>query len=202
MFLASFVSALCLYRAVIALGPVATSAVPPQLAHQDRRYFVLAAHPLVTDGPRIDEHILLERQAVTTCGYVSGNGGMQIHRHLLWSTRSGCAANTLTISASPLTCPSGYSCTSTIQDLVQWACCNQIECQGNYRTCVNEGDNFCDGLDPASCSSIYISILSWWAPLVHQVLPYAYRFLAHPMHLHVLPSQDLQVWVPYLHIIR
>ncbi len=102
MFLASFVSALCLYRAVIALGPVATSAISPQPAHQGRRYSVLAAHPLVTDGPRIDEHILLERQAVATCGYVSGNGGMQIHCHLLWSTRSGFAANTQLLSQHPL----------------------------------------------------------------------------------------------------
>jgi hypothetical protein len=44
---------------------------------------------------------------------------------------------------------------------VGWACCNQIQCVGNYRTCADYGAPLCGvGLDADSCSSIYISILS------------------------------------------
>jgi len=48
-----------------------------------------------------------------------------------------------------------------MQDMFGWACCNQIECVGNYRTCADFGAGLCDGdLGGAECSSIYISILS------------------------------------------
>jgi hypothetical protein len=63
--------------------------------------------------------------------------------------------------AYPLTCPAGYDCISTVQDMVAWACCNQIQCVGNYRTCADMGAGLCEaGLDAAACSGIYISILS------------------------------------------
>jgi hypothetical protein len=92
-------------------------------------------NPLITQ-PALLSHALLAR-GIATCGYISGNG------------------------AYPLTCPAGYSCTSTIQDLVGWACCNQIQCVGNYVTCANYGAGICGGnLDVAACSSIYTSILS------------------------------------------
>jgi hypothetical protein len=63
--------------------------------------------------------------------------------------------------AYPLTCPAGYDCISTVQDRVAWACCNQIQCVGNYRTCAGFGAGLCEGnLGGAECSSIFISILS------------------------------------------
>jgi hypothetical protein len=63
--------------------------------------------------------------------------------------------------AYPLTCPSGYDCISTMQDRVAWACCNQIQCVGNYRTCAGLGAGLCDGdLGGSECSAIYTSILS------------------------------------------
>src|SRR3954471_11415762 len=63
--------------------------------------------------------------------------------------------------AYPLTCPSGYNCISTMQALDGWACCNQIQCVGNYQKCVNMGAGLCSNiLDDADCSSIYTSILS------------------------------------------
>lgn len=81
--------------------------------------------------------VLLPR-AIATCGYISGN------------------------PASPLTCPAGYNCISTVQDVVGWACCDAIQCLGNYRTCADFGAGLCGGfaLDGAQCSSIYTSILS------------------------------------------
>jgi hypothetical protein len=45
--------------------------------------------------------------------------------------------------------------------MVGWACCNQIQCVGNYRTCAAMGAGLCEGdLDGAVCSGIYTSILS------------------------------------------
>jgi len=45
--------------------------------------------------------------------------------------------------------------------MVAWACCNQIQCVGNYQTCAGFGAGLCEGdLDGAECSSIYTSILS------------------------------------------
>jgi hypothetical protein len=93
--------------------------------------------PLITQPAKIP-HALFARD-IATCGYISGN------------------------SAYPLTCPGGYSCTSTVQDLVGWACCNQIQCVGNYRKCADYGAGVCSDefdLDASACSSIYTSILS------------------------------------------
>lgn len=61
---------------------------------------------------------------------------------------------------SPLTCPTSFSCVSNEQNQLGWACCNQLQCAGNYRTCVNYGAQLCAGLNP-DCSSIYTTILSW-----------------------------------------
>lgn len=36
---------------------------------------LLALQPLITHAPAIGENILFGRQAIATCGYVSGNGG-------------------------------------------------------------------------------------------------------------------------------
>jgi hypothetical protein len=48
-----------------------------------------------------------------------------------------------------------------MQDLGAWACCNQIQCVGNYRTCADMGAGLCEaGLDGSACSGIYTSILS------------------------------------------
>lgn len=101
------------------------------------RYLVHAREPMITQAPQLEDHPLFARGDVSTCGFVSGDAN------------------------SPLTCPTSYSCTSTVQDLIGWACCNQIQCAGNYRTCVNYGAQLCNGLDNADCSSIYTSILSW-----------------------------------------
>ncbi|KAL2045623.1 hypothetical protein N7G274_002051 [Stereocaulon virgatum] len=126
--------------------PITTFASPPlgqvtatatEVLDQLQPNPLLALEPLITLSPAIGENILFGRQALATCGYVSGNG------------------------ASPLTCPSGYSCTSTIQLMPQWACCNQIECLGNYRMCADYGAELCSfALDAAQCSNIYTSILS------------------------------------------
>jgi len=92
-------------------------------------------NPLITPAATLDRALLA--RGIATCGYISGNG------------------------AYPLTCPAGFSCTSTIQDLDGWACCNQIQCVGNYATCADYGAPLCaDGLDASACSDIYTSILS------------------------------------------
>jgi hypothetical protein len=64
--------------------------------------------------------------------------------------------------AYPQTSPTGYDCISTVQDIVAWACCNQIQCVGNYRTCADFGAGLCEDnlLGGSECSSIYTSILS------------------------------------------
>ncbi|CAF9928212.1 MAG: hypothetical protein ALECFALPRED_003980 [Alectoria fallacina] len=61
----------------------------------------------------------------------------------------------------------GYSCTSTVGDFVGWACCDQIQCQGNYRTCADYGADICGGLAAPECTSIYVSILSWFVARPH-----------------------------------
>ena len=64
--------------------------------------------------------------------------------------------------ASPLTCPTGYSCGPTYLDInVGWACCDQIQCVGNYNVCEDYGQDLCGNLGGDSCSSAYTSILSW-----------------------------------------
>lgn len=101
------------------------------------RYLAHARDPVITQAPRLDDHSLFARGDVATCGFVSGD------------------------AKSPLTCPTSYSCTSTVQDLIGWACCDQIQCAGNYYTCVDYGAQLCDDdLGDAACSSIYTSILS------------------------------------------
>ncbi|CAD6590980.1 MAG: hypothetical protein ASARMPRED_005134 [Alectoria sarmentosa] len=100
-----------------------------------KNHLTHAAIPLITEPARINADLLLKRSPAT-CGYISGN------------------------AASALTCPQGYSCTSTVGDFIGWACCNQIQCQGNYRTCADYGADICVGLAAAECTSIYVSILS------------------------------------------
>lgn len=101
------------------------------------RYLVHAREPLITQAPRVDVNSLFARGDVSTCGFVSGD------------------------VKSPLTCPTSYSCTSTVQDMIGWACCDQIQCAGNYRICADYGAQLCaGGLDASDCSSIYTSILS------------------------------------------
>ncbi|MCJ1359495.1 MAG: hypothetical protein MMC33_009497 [Icmadophila ericetorum] len=98
---------------------------------------VLPAYGAIITAPPVLDEKLLQKRGLATCGFVSGNPTL------------------------PLTCPDGFSCTSTVQDVEGWACCDQLQCVGNYRTCANYGAGLCDdGLDPDSCSSIYTSILS------------------------------------------
>ena len=66
-------------------------------------------------------------------------------------------------SASPLTCPPSYMCTSTtVEYYPGWGCCDQIQCQGNYNACQDYGGNICQNGDETFCSILYSSILKWW----------------------------------------
>jgi len=64
MFFTFIFSALCMSSTVVALIPTASFKTSPHLTHLR----VLAAQPLITDGPLVDEHILLGRQVLETCG--------------------------------------------------------------------------------------------------------------------------------------
>lgn len=125
-------------------------------------YLMHAREPLITQAPGIDDHPLFARGDVSTCGFVSGDASMSPSPHTLsLSVQFRTDMHDPRSLESPLTCPTSYSCTSTIQLMLGWACCDQIQCAGNYYTCVDYGAQLCDGLDAAGCSSIYISILSW-----------------------------------------
>lgn len=108
---------------------------------------------MITPAPVVRKQNLLERATPETCGYVSGNPGRILYQSPLLGAK--------TAAASPLTCPQSYSCTSTMLFAAAWACCNQIQCLGAYRTCANYGDDICMGLEDAVCSGIYTSYLSW-----------------------------------------
>lgn len=124
------------------------------------RYLVHAREPLITKAPRVDVNSLFARGDVSTCGFVSGDVSMS-PRYSFYLGFPTDMHGPLFLE-SPLTCPTSYSCTSTIQDMIGWACCNQIQCAGNYRICVDYGAQLCaGGLDASDCSSIYTSILSW-----------------------------------------
>lgn len=77
MFLALFVSALCLSRSVTARHLVAATSLPSKLLLQDQLNPIIAAaaRSIITNGPQIDDRLILARQAIKTCGYISGNGG-------------------------------------------------------------------------------------------------------------------------------
>lgn len=81
-------------------------------------------NPLITRAATVDGNLFA--RGIATCGYISGNG------------------------ASPLTCPAGYTCTSTVQHVVGWACCNQIQCVGN---CKSEFRGITEPVDVLSCSA-------------------------------------------------
>jgi hypothetical protein len=117
--------------------------------------------PLITQRATLD-HALFAR-SIATCGYVSGNAGSPSSPPCTSPHPKPTAPNLTNIHppAYPLTCPAGYDCISTVQDMVAWACCNQIQCVGNYRTCADMGAGLCEAdLDAAACSGIYVSILS------------------------------------------
>lgn len=102
------------------------------------------APPQVTPGPEIDSKGIFARANIATCGYVSGNAGEKSkNSHVLLT-----CPPYLTRSASPLTCPDSYMCSSTARG---WACCDQIQCQGNYKTCEDYG----------GAKKIWTSMLSW-----------------------------------------
>jgi hypothetical protein len=43
----------------------------------------------------------------------------------------------------PLTCPDGYNCISTVSLQAAWACCNEIQCLGNWGLCNEYGESGC-----------------------------------------------------------
>ena len=124
-------------------------------------YVMHAREPLITQAPRIDDHPIFARGDVSTCGFISGDASMSPSSPSFSPSNFVTNMNDSRSTESPLTCPTSYSCTSTVQDLVGWACCDQIQCAGNYRICVDYGAQLCGGLDAADCSSAYTSILSW-----------------------------------------
>ena len=100
----------------------------------------------------------------------------------------------LVVPASPLTCQSGYSCTSIY---IGWACCDEIQCAGDYRACADYGDNMCPGLDASECSNIYTSILSWSVRERNALIggfadPYSTVLLQIPP---AFPTPDLGPWM-------
>ncbi|KAJ6262340.1 hypothetical protein Dda_3147 [Drechslerella dactyloides] len=64
--------------------------------------------------------------------------------------------------ASPLYCPTGYTCTYVGNGLA-FGCCNQRGCVNAPRTCINGGETPSDcsswpGLSPEQCTSIFLSV--------------------------------------------
>ncbi|KAI2483903.1 hypothetical protein Ptr902_02843 [Pyrenophora tritici-repentis] len=87
---------------------------------------------VITPAPIV--HGDLFKRAIATCGFIRGN------------------------SASAVTCPQDYNCITTKS---AFACCNNVECKGNWGFCRPYGESGCNGFDlPESvCASIYGSIL-------------------------------------------
>lgn len=89
---------------------------------------------------------------------------MPVRDNDLYSPKAeGSISDTDLDAALPLTCPSGSSCTAGgfMNTGYSWACCDEIQCYGNYEQCVNYGDSLCVGLDDRYCSLIFTSILYW-----------------------------------------
>ncbi|KAH9875046.1 hypothetical protein J1614_004534 [Plenodomus biglobosus] len=84
---------------------------------------VITPPPIVHNG--------LEKRAIATCGYISGN------------------------SASPLTCPNGYNCATATHTDPVFGCCNNIECLDDWGWCRDFGQGGCQGydLDDTVCTS-------------------------------------------------
>ena len=123
-------------------------------------HFADARGPLITQAPRLDDRLLVARGDVSTCAFVSGDVRKSPMSHF-FQLQLRTDTHDLFHLDSPLTCPTSFSCTSTVQDLVGWACCDQIQCVANWYTCVDYGAQLCELNDPGECSSIYTSILSW-----------------------------------------
>lgn len=118
------------------------------------------APPQVTPAPEIGSKGIFARANLATCGYVSGNAGEKSKKpHVLLLGPPYLTAQHRT--ASPLTCPESFMCSSTVLYAAGWGCCDQIQCQGNYNVCVDYGGNLCPNLDNQLCKNIYTSILSW-----------------------------------------
>ncbi|KAK1907276.1 hypothetical protein P3342_005601 [Pyrenophora teres f. teres] len=87
---------------------------------------------VITPAPVVYGDIF--KRAIATCGFIRGN------------------------SASAVTCPQDYNCITTKS---AFACCNNVECKGNWGMCRPYGQNDCNGVDLPDpvCASIYGSIL-------------------------------------------
>ena len=115
--------------------------------------------------------------ALDTCGYLSGDYGM------LWKTllllpllpflcaldRNSCCSplTYLLLQASPLTCGSGYTC-STGPSLFpsHLGCCNAVDCapSSGAHTCITaeSGTTPCTSSSSTYCIAQYTSLLFWY----------------------------------------
>jgi hypothetical protein len=111
--------------------------------------------PTITTPQRLEKGIW--RRAVSSvCGYVDGDASI-----------FDFLSTTLGISTdgdldSPVSCGGGFSCVTNIDNIVRLACCNDLTCTSDYRTCSTAGETLlgCGGeLDP--CTKAYTSVLAW-----------------------------------------
>lgn len=88
-----------------------------------------------------------------------------------------------------MTCQEGYNCVTTAHAFAAFACCNNVECLSDWGLCQEYGaQKNCNGysLPPATCSSIYGSILSWYG-----------LYLAPPFSLHYADQISSSSDAPY-----
>ena len=126
--------------------------------HLATRTWHIAYSALITSSPQIQHQALIARGSVETCGYVSGNIGLPC---AMLDDSEGTCQTDLSVLASPLKRPKGYTSTSTVGSRTAWAYCDQIRCFGNYNVCNDYGADLWNGLDLADFSADYTSILSW-----------------------------------------
>jgi hypothetical protein len=110
---------------------------------------------------------LLERGIIDTWGYISGAAGTRLESLSLLCGTTQLIRRLST--ASPVTCPSGYTRTYDGGAANFLACCNEISCTKDWHLCVPYGGTQCPY--PSICSQVYTSYTSWSVQAFDKPLP-------------------------------